>query len=140
MDTKKFLLATVAGGLTFLVVGFVFWGLLFDNFFEANQGSATGVGRADDEMIWWALILANLLMGALITYIFMKWAGIKTFMTGAMAGLLLGFLMTAGFDLVSYAATNMRNLTAVAVDILLAAIMTGIGSGVIGAVLGMGKK
>ena len=139
MDTRKLLTGTLAGGLTFLVVGILFYAILFAKFFEANAGSATGVARADDEMVWWSLILANLAMGFLITFIFLRWANIKTFITGLKAGFLLGILMTVGYGLVSYATTNINNLTAAGVDIILAGIMTAIGSGVIGLVLGMGK-
>ena len=32
---------------------------------KSTQGSATGVMRADEEMVWWALILGNLAFAAL---------------------------------------------------------------------------
>ena len=41
MDTKIFLLASLAGGVTFFVSGYVFYGVLLHNFMVAS--SAAGV-------------------------------------------------------------------------------------------------
>ncbi len=40
MDTKKFALATIAGGITLFVLGYVFYEVLLAGFFEANGHKA----------------------------------------------------------------------------------------------------
>ena len=93
MDTKKFLTGTVVGGITHFILGYVFYGVLLSGFFESNAGSATGVARTPDELIWWALVLASLSFAALITYIFLKWAHISTFTSGLRSGAVIGLLV-----------------------------------------------
>ena len=57
MNTKT-IVAGVIGGIVYFLLGWLIYGMLMSDFFEANSGSATGVMRADDEMIMWALALA----------------------------------------------------------------------------------
>ncbi|MDH3710602.1 MAG: hypothetical protein OER04_11970 [Cyclobacteriaceae bacterium] len=138
MDTKKFVMGTVVGGIVYFLLGFVFYGVLFEGFFTANAGSATGV--MNTEMAWWPLILGNLALAALITYIFLNWAGITTFAGGLKGGALIGFLMAVSFDMIMLDTTNIMTLNAALVDILIATIMGAIAGGIIGAVLGSGKQ
>lgn len=45
MNTKRFLLGGLAGGIAFFLLGYLFYGTLFSDFFSKNAGSATGVSR-----------------------------------------------------------------------------------------------
>jgi hypothetical protein len=47
-------------------------------------------------MVW--LVCGHLVYGFLITYIFAKWAGIKTAVTGAKAGAMIALLSGLGFN------------------------------------------
>jgi hypothetical protein len=136
MDAKKRIMATLAGFVVFFIMGWLLYGMLLSSFFAENVGSATGVYRADMEMVWWALCLGNVLQAYLLVYIFGKWANITTFggglQTGAMIGLIIGF----GHDLTMYGTSNISNLTATLVDPLVMAVMMGVSGGVIGVMLG----
>lgn len=134
MDTKKFLTGTVVGGITYFFLGYLFYGLLFEDYFNANLGSATGVFKADD-LIWWALILGNLSGAGLLSYIFLKWAHISTFKSGLRAGAAIGFLMTLSWDLISFATSNVLNLQAAMIDVAIGTVMTALAGAAIGAVL-----
>ncbi|MBK8706067.1 MAG: hypothetical protein IPN33_22575 [Saprospiraceae bacterium] len=138
MDTKKFALGTLAGGVAFFLLGWLLYGMLFMKFFEANAGTATGVNKV--EMDWLFLILGNLCMGALFSYIFVRWAGINTAMGGLKGGAVIGLLFAAGVDLTMYGTTNISNITATFVDIALWVVMGALGGAVIGWVVGMGDK
>lgn len=138
MDTKKFIMGTLVGGIVYFILGFVFYAVLFQGFFEANSGSATGVMKTD--MAWWPLILGNLASAALITYIFLKWAEIKTFAGGLKGGAVIGFLLAVSFDMIMYDTTNIMTLNAALMDIVIATVMAAVVGGVIGAVLGSGKE
>ena len=135
MDTKKFLTGTLAGGVVYFFLGYLIYGVLLQEFYEVNSGSATGVMRADEEMVWWALILGNLAFAALITYIFLKWAHISTFKSGLRGGAAIGLLMVLSYNLTMYGVSNLSNLTATLVDIVVVTAITAIIGGVIGAVL-----
>lgn len=138
MNTNKFLMGTVAGGITFFLVGFIIYGLALMSFFEAHAGSATGVAKAD--MVWWALILGNMSSAALLSYIFLKWANISSFGSGASAAAIIGFFMSLSYDMVNFATTNAMDMTGAFADVVVSVVYFAIGGGVIGAVLGMGKK
>jgi hypothetical protein len=137
---RKILLSGIAGGVVFFLLGWVFYGVLFAGFMADNAGSATGVAKEMAEMDMWALMLGNLFLGFLLAIIFGNWAGIKTVASGAKAGIILGLLMAAGFDFIWYGVSNLMNLTAVIVDILIFAIMAGISGIVVAVILGSGKK
>ena len=134
MDTKKFLIGTVAGGITYFILGYVFYGLLFLDFFESNTGSATGVFKTDD-MIWWALAVGNFAAAALFTMIFLKWAHISTFMGGFKAGGNIGLFLTLSYSLVGYGTSNIMNLNGSLMDVAVGTVIYAIMGGVIGAVL-----
>lgn len=135
MNTKKFLLGTLIGGVVFFLLGWLFYGVLFMDFMV--QHSAPGMGKEPDFPF---LILANLAAAALLSFIFLKWASISTFSSGATAGLIIGFLTALNWDLAIYATTNMGDLTLVLMDILIVSVMSAISGGVIGMVIGMGKE
>jgi len=136
MDSKKRIVATLAGFVVFFFMGWLFYGMLLMDFFMSNSGSATGVYRGDDEMVWWALVLGNLLQAYLLVYIFGKWGNINTFGSGLQAGAMIGLILGLGYDLTMYGTSNISNLTATLVDPLVVAVMMGVTGGVIGLVLG----
>ena len=140
MDTKKFLTGTLVGGIAFFFLGYLIYGMALMNFMSSHAGSATGVQKPMGELTWWALIVGNLASGALLSYIFLKWANVSSFASGATAAAVVGFFASMGFDMVMFATSNLMDLTAVAVDIIAFTIMNAIAGGIIGAVLGMGKK
>jgi hypothetical protein len=136
MDMKKRMLATLAGFVVFFLLGWILYGMLLMDFLTSNQGAATGVMRADTEMIWWALAVGNLLQAYLLVYIFGNWANITTFGGGFRAGVIIGLIIGYGYDLTMYGTTHIMNLTATLVDPIVVAVMMGISGGVIGVVLG----
>ena len=136
MDSKKRIIATLAGFGVFFMLGWLLYGMLLMDFFEANSGTASGVMRGDTEMVWWALIVGNFLQSYLLVYIFSKWEGINSFASGLQAGATIGLILGLGFDLTMYGTSNIMNLTASLVDPFVIAFMMGVTGGVIGIVLG----
>ncbi len=130
---KKMLIGSVAGGVAFFLVGGLIYQVILGNFYEANLGSAIGVLR--EAPIWWALIVAQLAWGAVVTYVFL-YAGVATALgglkTGAIFGLLLGLALS--FDL--YAVTNWSNTTVAFVEPFVSAVRTALAGAVIGWTLG----
>jgi hypothetical protein len=140
MTNRKILLGGIGGGVTFFLLGWLFYGFLLAGFMADNAGSATGVSREMDQMQMWALMLGNLSYGFLLAIIFGKWANIQTAGSGFKAGLLLGFLIAAGIDFIMYGVSNMMNLTATLVDIIAFSVMTAISGVVVALILGAGQK
>ena len=139
MDTKKFLIGTLVGGVAYFLLGFIVYAILLEGFFAAHAGTATGVLKTA-EMQFWPLFLGNVGHAALLSYIFVKWANVKTFSAGLSAGAVVGFLMTLGHNLVQYDTTNITDITGTLADVIVYTAMTAAVGGIIGLVLGMGKK
>ena len=140
MDTKKFLTGTLVGGIAFFFLGYLFYGVALAGFFSGHYLAGASTMRSMDGIVWWALILGNLASGALLTYIFLKWANINSFGTGASAGATIGFLMALNMDLIRFATAGTFDLTASLADVVVGTVMAALAGGAIGAVLGMGSK
>lgn len=140
MNTQKFIFSGIAGGIAAFFAGYLIYGLLLMDFFQKNTGSATGVMRSDADMVWWALILGNVFMGVLLSYIFNRWANINSFGNGAAAGAVILFLVAVGVDLTMYGTSNISNLNATIADIFAMGVIGAIVGGVVGLVNGLGKK
>ncbi|MES2006203.1 MAG: hypothetical protein V4450_16920 [Bacteroidota bacterium] len=140
MNTQKFLVSGIIGGIVSFFAGYLIYGLLLMDFFTKNAGTATNVMRAPGDMIWWAMILGSVFMGLMLSYIFNRWANITSLGAGASAGFMISLLMTAGFDLLMYGNSNISNLTATVTDIVCGGVMGAITGAAVGFMNGMGKK
>ncbi len=138
MDTKKFALGTLAGGVAYFFLGFLIYAILMEDFFAAH--TVKGIMKSETEMKYYPMVLGNLSHAALLSFVFLKWANIKSFGEGLLAGAIIGFFMAAGFDLITYDTAKIMSFIGASVDIIVYTIMTGLVGGVVGAVLGMGKK
>lgn len=136
----RLLAATVAGGVTFFVLGFVIYGLLLEErVMRPNMN--TYAGLMNETPVWLPLILANLISALLLAYIFEQWAGIRTFIGGMKGGAIVWFLISLSFQLMFLAFMNLhKNYIPPVADVLGSVVMGAIGGGVIGQVLGMMNK
>jgi uncharacterized membrane protein len=139
MNTKKFLIGGIVGGVVYFLLGWLFYGHLLAQYFQGHPGTATGVDRAMDQFIWWALILGNLLSGFLLAYVFSK-SGVSSLSSGLITGCILGFLMSSSFDLIRYATSNIISKHWACADVATFTVISAITGAVVGAVMGMGNK
>lgn len=141
MNTKV-LLAALAGGVAFFLLGWLVFGILLDPYYKSmmtEQGVAAQRGQSD--MILWAVALSNLVYGFLLALIYHRWASISTFQSGAIAGAIISFLITLSFDLGMYAMfTLWTGGAGLIVDPLANAVVGGIAGGVVGWALGFGGR
>jgi hypothetical protein len=137
----RVLAATVAGGITFFVLGFLLYGLVLDPMVMKPNMNPDAVKLMNDPPIWIPLVLANFVSAFLLAYIFDKWAGIKTFRGGLQGGAVVWFLIALSFQLMFLAFMKMsNNYTPAIADVVGSFAMGAIGGGVIGQVLGMMNK
>jgi len=131
----KILRGTIFGGITFFFLGWVVYGMILMDFMAANSNECAN--RPDVEMIWWAMILSNLVLGLLVTLV-LKWSGASSIADGVKTGALFGFLLSLTMDLMMYSMTTMYNMSAMIVDILVMTVLLAIVGLVV--VLTWGKK
>ncbi|MCC6754063.1 MAG: hypothetical protein IT266_08790 [Saprospiraceae bacterium] len=139
MDTRT-LISGLLGGIVYWLLGALFYAFLLGKLLESLSGSATGVSRAPEEMVWWSLVLGNLFMGLGLAYILNNWAKISTLLAGAKAGALIGLLLTLGFDLIWFSSTNLIQLPGVFLDVATFTVMSALSGAVIGWWLGRSAR
>ncbi len=135
MNVKQFSISALAGGVSLFLLGYLIYVVAMPGYYESNAGSATGVMKEDPSTMP-IIFLGQLCLASLITLIYLKWAGIKTFGTGLKSGLLIGILLTLSTNLVMFSTTNIMNFQAAIVDSIVWTIAIGITGGVIGLLLG----
>ena len=133
----KTLIAAMLGGISSFLLGGFLYGFLFRSTLEGLAGSATNVWRPNDEIILWALLLGNLIIGYLVAFIFTNWAGSSTFTGGLKAGAIIGGLYALGFDLLSYGTSQVFQLGGALLDVGLSIVIWALSSGVVGWWLGL---
>lgn len=139
MNTNKFLVGGIIGGIAVFLLGWLVWGMLLKDFMVTNSGGATNVMKPDDQMVWWGLIVGNLFNGFAISYILSK-AGVISAGGGAYVGAIVGLLIAAAFDFTMYGVSNLMTLNGVLVDIAANTVVSAIVGAIVGAYFGMGKK
>lgn len=140
MKTSKLLFAGLAGFATYFILGWLLYGALLMNYFEGQTPEAArGISRGDN-MLWWSLILGNLIVGFFLAFVFSRWASIKTFMGGLIGGAIIGAFVIGAVDFTMHGTMDMMSLPAVFVDVLVGTVMWALTGGVVGWVLGMGKE
>lgn len=133
MNTKQWIVGTIAGGIVLYVLGYVFFDLLLGDFYAANGGSATGVMR--ETPIFWALGVGAIAYTVLVLYALGSQGASVSMASGMKAGAVVGFLIWLCADFTLYGITNMSNLTVTVVDPLVEIVRGGITGAVLGMVL-----
>jgi len=139
MDTKKFLMGTIVGGISYFILGFLIYGLALESTMASYSNSACM--RPMEQMVWWAMIVGNLGLAALLTYVFLRAGNVTSFGSGLQTGGVVAFLLSLSIDLMMYSTSTMMNdMMGIVVDVIAATIMGAVVGGIIGITLGMGSK
>jgi hypothetical protein len=137
----RILAATVAGGITFFILGFIIFGLLLGPSIMQPAMNPDAAKLMYDPPVWAPLIVGNLVLALLLAYIFDKWATISTFVGGLIGGAIIVFLMDVYIQMMFLAFMKMHtSYTPVIADIIGSTVMGALAGGVIGVVLGLMKK
>jgi hypothetical protein len=139
MNTKKILLGSFAGAVTYFLLGWLIYGMLLMDYMTNSCPNFPGLNRNESEMLLWMMFISNLLSALLMAYIF-DLGKISGWMNGLKQGAIIGFIITAAFDTGMYAMTFMLTKNWIIIDVLAGTVMAAIVGAVIAAVMGMGDK
>ena len=132
----RILRGTLFGGIAYFLLGWLIYGILLMDFMSANMN--TCANRPNGEMIWWAMIVSNLIAGLLLTLL-LNWSKAGGIISGLKLGAVFGLLYACMVDLSFWSMTTIySSLTVLIVDILISAVLFGIVGMVI--VLTWGKE
>ncbi len=134
MDAKKTILGTLAGTVVMFLAGWAIWGFALFNIQKNHTQEYEGLMPDMPNMLLMALSMVSAAL--LFTIIFDRWAGIKTFKTGAMAGAVIALLIGLNHDLMWLASANLIDGTVVLTNIVGNLVWGALAGGVIGWVLG----
>jgi hypothetical protein len=135
MSIKKVIIAGLAGGIVYFVLGWLVFGILMKDFYAAHTN--TGIMRPEKDMIWWAMVVSNLTWGIFMAYVLNRFGNANSLGSGFMAGATISLLISACYSLGFYAYSTMYgDMTGLAVDIILGTVVGGIIGAVVGFVLG----
>jgi len=128
MTSKSFILSAIAGTVTYFLLGWLFYGILFPDFYPKEGG--------EDSLAF--IFMGCFFYAFLFTYIYKQWASISTLKRGVVSGLLLGFLYSTSMNFFMYS-SKAFDLELFLTGLFIDTITAGIMGGVIGLVLGKTK-
>ncbi len=137
MSTKA-ILAAVAGSVLAFLLGWVIYGMLLMDYFESNSTHYEGLMKEMPNLL--LIYINNLIWSLLLAFIFDKWAGARSIGSGIKAGIIIGLPIALSFDLFILAGMNLFTPTLMVVDVLASTVITALTGGLIGYILGTGKK
>ena len=121
LTDMKILRGTLFGGIAYFLLGWLVYGILLMDFFSSRTNMCAN--RPEGEMIWWAIILSNLLAALFLT-LFLDRGKARTILDGLKTGAIFGALFTATIDFSFWSMTTMySNIGALLVDILLSTVV-----------------
>ena len=137
---SKFLLAVAATTVVGFFGGWLVFGMAMDGYYQANSTEAAiALHKADEDMIWWAVILGQVAWAFLITWIVDK-TGSTSAAKGAVTGAIVMGLIALNMDLFFYAMMDMfQGPGIIIVDVLVNAVFGAFVAAVAGWILGRGE-
>ena len=133
----RVLAATVAGGVTLFLLGWLVYGVVLESFMKEHMNQFPGLMKEPmPEMV--PLVLANIVAAGLMAFVFEHWASIRTFAGGLVGGAIIMFLVALYIDLSFWAFMNlMKDFVGLVVDVIAATAIGAVTGGVVGMVLGL---
>lgn len=128
MKTKNFLVAGVVAGIVYFLLGWLFYGILFKDFFPEQP--------EEDAQTMLMIFLGCLTYGLFVAYIFTKWAQISTATTGLKAGVIIGLFTALFYNFFNMAMMSGATYEMFAMDTGITIVSTAIIGAVVGAING----
>ncbi len=128
MNAKKFLVSGVVGGIVNFLLGWLFYGILFESQFPVQEGEVMNLTM---------IALGCLVGGLFIAYIFTKWAHISNWATGLQAGAIIGLFLALYYDFYDNATKTNADIDwqTMGLDIILTVVMTAVTATVIAIII-----
>jgi hypothetical protein len=130
------LVAALAGGIVMFGLGFLFFGVLFAEYFMANTTQYPGLVK--DPPVVWAIFLFNLAWAWLVAWVVERSAPtIQLWAEGAKVGAIVLFVLGVGIDLEFHAFMHLhKELAPMLLHILIVTFMGAVAGAVIGWIIG----
>lgn len=126
MNAKNFLVSGIVGGIVNFLLGWLFYGILFESQFPVNG-----------EMNMTMIALGSLVGGLFVAYIFTKWAHISNWKTGLQAGAVIGLFLALYYDFYNNAMKANADIDwqNMGLDVVITIVMTALTGAVIAIII-----
>jgi len=111
MNVKNFLISGIIGGIVDFLLGWVFYGMIFKDLYPQNENT---------NLVF--IFLGCMTFGLFVAYIFTKWAGITSAITGLQAGAVIGLFTSLSMNFFMYSGMVL-NLQNMITDIVITTIL-----------------
>ena len=139
MNTNKLIVASLLGGVTYFFMGWLVYGIVLRPLTAMPSEIASVVEFPEEEFKMSLMILSCIVYSGLLSYIFLKWAGISTFISGAKAGATIGVLISLSVGLSMASMYRISTIETTLFNGVGELVCSAIVGGVIGWVLGRGQ-
>ncbi len=128
MNTKKILVSGVVGGIVNFLLGWLFYGILFESQFPIKEGEVMNITM---------IALGSLVGGLFVAYIFTKWAHISNWTKGLQAGAIIGLFLALYYDFYYNAmkATADIDCQTLGLDVVITIVYTALSGAVIAIII-----
>jgi hypothetical protein len=133
MNTKKLFIGGIVGAIVYFLLGYLIYGKLLMSYFMEHHGLTTDANRAQPIFLY--LGIGNLLMGFLLSYIFVK-GKVSSFGGGFVTGGIVGLLMASSTDSIVYATSTVMSKSGIVADVIAFTVISAITGAIIAAVSG----
>ena len=123
---KSFLLSTLTGTITYFLLGWLFYGILFPDLYLPYEQCQTSLVF---------IFLGGLFYVSIFSLVYKRWATISTFGTGALTGLVLGFLYSVSMNFYMFSSKTL-DIEHFVTDVFAATISAAVMGGVVGLTIG----
>ena len=129
------IVAAIVGAVVMFMLGFVFFVLLFGEYFKANTIQYPGLEK--DPPVFWAIFLFNLVWAYLVAFV-LEYAGRSGWGEGAKAGAIVMCILAVGMNIEYYAFMNIhKDVSPMIFHVLILTVMGGVTGAAIGFVSGL---
>ncbi|MCC6816553.1 MAG: hypothetical protein IT267_09090 [Saprospiraceae bacterium] len=130
MNLSKLIQATLLGAVINFLAGWLLYAVVFKSAMESGMSDAAkAIMLPEDQQKIPMYFVSGLCFSLMLAYVFERWAGIRTWMTGAIAGGIIAALISLNYDFGFIASTSLYNGYGML-------FMNAIGSLIMGAVTG----
>ena len=137
MNQTKLIVGTFVGSIANFLGGWVIFGMLLMKTMESNM--VAGVSKTEPNLL--GIFVSGIVYSFLLTFIFERWASIRTLQSGAVAGAIITGLAALSFDIGLFSMANwFTSFSGVVVDVIANTVLGAITGATIGWFLGYNRK
>ncbi len=137
MNQTKLAVGTFVGSIANFLGGWIIYGMLLMKTMESNM--VAGVSKTEPNLL--GIFASGVVYSFLLSFIFERWASIRTLQTGAIAGAIITGLAALSFDIGLFSMANwFTSFTGVVIDVLANTVLGALTGAAIGWFLGYNRK